>query len=72
MDHYIEQFQLAVDCEDNGIQFYKDNIFSVLFVPEELLLDDSEEDVVLVECGDINTELGHRDSLSDIVEIVEE
>lgn len=72
MDHYIEQFQLAVDCEDNGIQFDKDNIFSVLFVPEELLLDDSEEDVVLVECGDINTELGHRDSLSDIVEIVEE
>ena len=63
---------MAVDCEDNGIQFDKDNIFSVLFVPEELLLDDSEEDVVLVECGDINTELGHRDSLSDIVEIVEE
>ena len=72
MDHYIEQFQLAVDCEDNGIQFDKDNIFSVLFVPEELLLEDEEEDVVVVECGDINTELGHRDSLSDILEIVEE
>ena len=36
------------------------------------MLDDEEEDIVVVECGDINTELGHRNSLSDIVETVEE
>ena len=47
-------------------------IFSVLFVPEELLLEEEEEDVVVVESGDINTELGHRDSLSDLAEILEE
>ena len=54
------------------LQVDNDNIFSVLFVPEELLLEDEEEDVVVVECGDINTELGQRDSLSDILESVEE
>ena len=36
------------------------------------MLEDEEEDVVVVECGDINTELGQRDSLSDILESVEE
>ena len=36
------------------------------------MLEDEEEDLVVVECGDINTELGHRDSLSDILETVEE
>ena len=72
MDHFIEQFESAVDCEDNGVQFENCDIFSVLFVPEELLLDEEEEDVVVVESGDINTELGHRDSLSDLAEILEE
>ena len=72
MDHFIEQFESAVDCEDNRVQFENCDIFSVLFVPEELLLEDEEEDVVVVECGDINTELGQRDSLSDILESVEE
>ena len=36
------------------------------------MLDEEEEDVVVVESGDINTELGHRDSLSDLAEILEE
>ena len=47
------------------------NNFSLLFVPEEFLLDDEEDDVVVVECGDINTELGVKESLSDILEIAE-
>ena len=64
---------MAVDHENIGSRMVlTHNIFSVLFVPEDLLLDDEEEDVVVVECGDINTELGHRNSLSDIVETVEE
>ena len=34
-------------------------------------MDDEEDDVVVVECGDINTELGVKESLSDILEIAE-
>ena len=36
------------------------------------MLDDEDEDVVVVESGDINTDLGHRENLSDVLETLDE